>query len=172
MKKPVLAAPVLMLCMMSAQSPALAQDAASQPASNQSSQASVDQNIELLRKDISSQKKQLIAANVPFTDTEAQTFWPVYDQYTAELTKIHDQKVALLKEYADSYQTMTDAQVDSWVNRVLKQDADVAALRMKYWPKFRKLLPAKKAALYAQVERQAQMMIDTQLAMHVPLVQP
>lgn len=172
MKKPVLAALVLMLCLMSAQSPASAQDAASQPASNQSSQASVDQNIELLRKDISSQKKQLIAANVPFTDTEAQTFWPVYDQYTAELAKIHDQRVALLKEYAQSYQTMTDAQADNWVSRALKMDADAAALRLKYQPKVRKLLTAKKAALYAQVERQSQMMIDTQLAMQVPLVQP
>lgn len=172
MKKPVLAAFALVLCAMWAQSPASAQDAASQPSSNQSPQASVDQNIELLRKDISSQKKQLIAANVQFTDSEAQKFWPVYDQYAAELAKIHDQKVALLKEYADSYQTMTDAQVDSWASRVLKMDADAAALRTKYWPKFRKLLPAKKAALYAQVERQAQMMIDTQLSMHVPLVQP
>jgi hypothetical protein len=157
---------------MWAQNPAYAQDAASQPASNQSSQAAIDQNIELLRKDIRSEKKQLIAANVQLTDAEAQAFWPVYDQYTAELTKIHDQKVALLKEYADSYQTMTDAQVDSWANRALKMDADAAALRIKYWPKFRKLLPAKKAALYAQVERQAQMLIDTHVAIQVPLVQP
>jgi hypothetical protein len=37
---------------------------------------------------------------------------------------------------------------------------------------FRKILPAKKCALYEQVERQAQMMIDTQLAMQIPLVQP
>jgi hypothetical protein len=34
------------------------------------------------------------------------------------------------------------------------------------------VLPPKKAALYGQVERQAQMMIDTSIAMQVPLVQP
>jgi hypothetical protein len=172
MKKPVLASFALALCAMWAQSPASAQDAASQPASNQSSQAAIDQNIELLRKDIRSDKKQLIAANVQLTDAEAQAFWPVYDQYTAELTKIHDERVALLKEYAQGYQTMTDAQADNWVGRALKMDADVAALRLKYQPKFRKLLPAKKAALYAQVERQAQMLIDTHVAIQIPLVQP
>jgi hypothetical protein len=172
MKKPVLASLALILCITSAQSSASAQDTASQPASNQSSQATVDQNLELLRKDIRSQKKQLIAANVPFTDTEAQAFWPIYDQYTADLTKIHDEKVALLKEYAQSYQTMTDAQAENWTNRALKMDADAAALRINYYPKIRKILPAKKAALYEQVERQAQMLIDTQLAIQVPLVQP
>ncbi|WP_035347541.1 hypothetical protein [Edaphobacter aggregans] len=172
MKKPLLAAFVFSGVVMAAHIPAMAQDAAQQPAQSQNTQATVDQNIELMRKDIRSQKKQLIAANVPLTDAEAQVFWPVYDQYTADLTKIHDGRVALIKEYAQGYDTMTDAQADNWISRVLKMDADAAALRMKYQPSFRKILPAKKAALYEQVERQAQMMIDTQLAIQVPLVQP
>jgi hypothetical protein len=67
---------------------------------------------------------------------------------------------------------MTDAQADDWTKRLLKLDSDVVALRMKYQPSFRKVLPSKKAALYGQVERQTQMMIDTSIAMQVPLVQP
>ena len=67
---------------------------------------------------------------------------------------------------------MTDAQADDWSQRALKLDADVAALRQKYWPNFRKVLPAKKAALYEQVERRTQMLIDVQLASAIPLVQP
>jgi hypothetical protein len=155
---------------MTAYHPASAQNAGAQPAAN--SQAALDQNIELMRKDIRSQKKQIVAANVPLTDSEAQAFWPVYDQYTAELTKLGDQKYVLIKEYAQSYGTMTDAQADDWTKRLLKLDSDVVALRMKYQPSFRKVLPPKKAALYGQVERQTQMMIDTSIAMQVPLVQP
>src|SRR5437879_1769225 len=45
-------------------------------------QADIDQNIELLRKDIRSGKKQLLAANLKLTDDQATKFWPVYDQYT------------------------------------------------------------------------------------------
>jgi len=172
MKKPLLAAFAFSGIVMAAHIPAMAQDTGAKPTPNQDTQTTVDQNIDLMRKDIRSQKKQLIAANVPLTDTEAQTFWPVYDRYTAELGKIHDEKVALLKEYAQSYETMTDAQADNWISRALKMDADAAALRIKYQPMFRKVLPAKKAALYEQVEREAQMMIDTQLAMQVPLIQP
>ena len=126
----------------------------------------------MLRKDIRSQKKQLVATNITLTDTEAQKFWPVYDQYTAELVQINNDKYALIKEYAQNYGSMTDAQADNWAQRSLKLDADVAALRLKYWPNFRKLLPAKKAALYEQVERRAQMLIDIQLASQIPLLQP
>jgi hypothetical protein len=150
---------------------AVAQDTSSTNQS-QTQQASLDQQIDLLRKDIRSQKKQLIAANLQLTDAEAQNFWPVYDQYTADLAKLNDGRVALIKEYADGYNTMTDAQADDWAKRMLKFDGDVAALRMKYQPSFRKVLPAKKAALYEQVERTAQMLIDVQIASQVPLVQP
>jgi hypothetical protein len=172
MKKPLLAALALSGVVMTACHPASAQDAGAQPAPSQSSQAALDQNIDMMRKDIRSQKKQLIAANVPLTDAEAQVFWPVYDKYTAELATANNEKYAVIKEYAQSNGNMTDAQADDWAKRIMKLDGDVAALRVKYWPSFRKILPAKKAALYQQVERQAQMMIDTQIAMQMPLVQP
>ena len=68
------------------------------------------QDLDLLRKDLRSQKKQLIAANLKLTDAEATKFWPVYDQYTAELVKINDKKYALIQDYADHWGTMTDEQ--------------------------------------------------------------
>ena len=60
-----------------------------------SSQAGVDQDIQLLREDIRSKKKQMVAANLKLTDAEATKFWPVYDQYTADLVKVNNEKYAL-----------------------------------------------------------------------------
>jgi len=171
MKKPLLAVFVLTGAVAFGHIPARAQAAASTNPS-QNAQGSIDQDIDLLRKDIRSQKKQLIAANMQLSDSEAQAFWPVYDQYTADLVKLNNTKYEVIKEYAQSYSTMSDAQADDWAKRILKLDSDVAALRMKYQPAFRKVLPAKKAALYEQVERTAQMLIDVQLASQIPLVQP
>lgn len=173
MKKISLAVFAFSGAMLISYTPAFAQDSTTQAASaDQSSQKSLDQDIQLLRKDIRSQKKQLIAVNVPLTDAEAQKFWPVYDQYTSELVQINNDKYALLKEYAQSYNTMTNAQAEDWTQRVLQRDVNAATLRQKYWPKFLAVLPPKKAALYEQVERQAQLLIDVQLATQVPLVQP
>ncbi len=51
------------------------------------SQVSSDRDLELLRKDVRSLKKQIIAANMGLTDVQAEKFWPVYDLYTAEGSK-------------------------------------------------------------------------------------
>jgi len=64
----------------------------------------------LLRKDIRSIKKQLIAANLTLTDGEATKFWPMYEQYSVELGKVNDTRASLIKEYANGYGTLTDEQ--------------------------------------------------------------
>src|ERR1700746_1229960 len=63
------------------------------------SRSAPDQDFQLLRRDLRSQKKQIVAANMDFTDTEAEKFWPVYDRYAAELAEIYDNKIALVQEY-------------------------------------------------------------------------
>src|SRR6516162_5708079 len=61
-----------------------AQTAAPPTASDKDQHRISDQDIDMMRKDIRSQKKQLIAQNLKLTDAEATKFWPIYDQYTAE----------------------------------------------------------------------------------------
>ena len=51
-----------------------------------------DQDLKLLRQDLRTKRKQLIAANLTLTDTEATKFWPVYDQYVTELIAVNNQK--------------------------------------------------------------------------------
>ena len=59
--------------------------------------------VQLLRRNIRSQVKQLIAENLKLSETEAARFWRVYDRYMADLAKINDQRYALIKEYAEHY---------------------------------------------------------------------
>jgi hypothetical protein len=149
-----------------------AQDYASQPSvARDSTQAFADQQMALLRKDIRSIKKQLIAANLALTDSEATKFWPVYEQYSAELGKINDTRTALIKEYADGYGSLTDEQADSLIRRWLDTDIAASELRQKYVPILRKVLPGKKTATFFQLDRRISMMIDLQLTSQLPLVE-
>jgi len=134
-------------------------------------QAQLDKDVSLLRQDLRSQKKQLIAANLTLTADEATKFWPVYDQYAAELQKLGDQKYALIKEYAQSYNTMTDEQALSLAKRSLALDEQVAALRAKYLPLVNKVIPGKKTATFFQLDRRVSLLMDLQLASEIPLVQ-
>jgi hypothetical protein len=129
-----------------------------------------DQDIELMRKDIRAQKKQIVAANLPLTPDEAVKFWPIYEQYTAETIKVNDQRYALIKEYADTYNTMTDAQAGSYIKRWITVDQDATKLRLTYIPIFEKAIPAKKVAMFFQIDRRLGLMMELQLASVVPLV--
>jgi tryptophan 2,3-dioxygenase len=131
-----------------------------------------DQDVQLLRKDLRSQKKQLIAANLPLTDAEAVKFWPVYDQYQAEITKIGDTRFALIKEYAANYSTLTDTQAYDLITRMIGVDESLVQLRQKYVPIVEKVLPGKKTAMFFQMEKRVALMIDLQLASMIPIVQP
>ena len=143
----------------------------SSPAGAQDKPKITDQDIELLRRDLRAQKKQIVAANLSLTADQATKFWPVYDQYIAEQTKIHDQKYAVIKEFATSWGTISDAQAEELTNRALAVDAQVTQLRVKYMPTFLKVLPGKQVASFFQIDRRLQMMVDLQLMSELPLVQ-
>ena len=146
-----------------------AQTSSQNPSAN--SQTAMDQNVQLLREDLRSKKKQLIAANLTLTDTEATKFWPIYDQYTAELVQINNEKYAVIQDYVKSWGNMNDAQALDLTKRSLAVDAKVTALRTKYVPIFNGVLPGTKTATFFQLDRRISMMIDLQLTSQFPLVQ-
>lgn len=130
-----------------------------------------EQDVALLRKDLRAQKKQLVAANLNLTVDQATGFWPVYDQYIAEQTKIHDQKYAVIQEFASSWGTVTDEKALDLTKRALAVDEQVTQLRTKYISIFMKVLPGKQVATFFQIDRRIQMMVDLQLMSQIPLVQ-
>ena len=151
----------------------VAQETSSAPATaaDRTAGAITDQQLALLRKDIRSIKKQLIASNLNLTDNEAASFWPVYEQYSADFGKINDTRAAIIKEYSEGYGTLTDDQADSLIRRWLDTDISAAQLRQKYVPIMRKVLPGKKAATFFQLDRRISMMIDVQVTSQLPLMQ-
>jgi hypothetical protein len=152
---------------------ALGSAANAQTASSQANDPHVisDQDLDLLRKDIRSEKKQLVAANLKLTDAEATKFWPVYDRYTADLIKINDKKFGLIQEYADHWGTMTDEQSSSLLRQWQDTDIAIAQLRQKYVPEVAQVLNGRKTATFFQLERRISMMIDLQLSSQIPIVQ-
>jgi hypothetical protein len=152
-----------------------AQDTSSQPQAStpsaKDSQASIDQSVALLRQDLRSARKQTIAGSLQLTDAEATKFWPVYDRYSAELSKLGDQRYALIKDYASGFGTLADDQALSLIRRSLSLDEQVAQLRSKYVPIVNQVLPGTKTATFFQLDRYINKLIDLQLARGIPVVQ-
>ncbi len=163
---------VMFTALITGRGVAYGQYANSQPVAQPPSDPGPDQYIEMLRKDVRSLRKQIVAANLDLTDDEAVKFWPIYDQYTTDLRKINDTKVALIKDYARNYTTMTDEQAEAYVRGRAAVDESVNRLRLKYFPVFHRVLSGKTAATFFQIDWRISQMIDLQLASQMPLIQP
>ena len=148
-----------------------AQPVAPAPAPEAGQHVITTEELDLLRADIRSQKKQLIARNLKLSDDEATKFWPVYDEYAADLTKINDRKFALLQRYADSFETLTDAEALVLLRDWLAVETDISKLREQYIPKVSKVLTGRNTASFFQLERRAAMLVDMQLSAKTPLAQ-
>ncbi len=141
------------------------------PVASQADMKAADADIALMRQDLRSQKKALVAANLPLSGDEAAKFWPVYEQYTAETTKLGDKKTEIIKDYAQNYGTMTDQQAHDFIKNWLVLDESTTQLRVKYVPIFEKVISPKKTALFMQLDRRIGLLFDVQLAGQIPVVQ-
>jgi hypothetical protein len=146
-------------------------NAAKSSIANDASQPNPDDFIELLRKDVRSQKKQIIAENMGLSDAEAEKFWPIYDRYAAELSRIYDTKVALLNDYAENYTSMTGEQAENYIRKRAEVEQSIMQLRLKYIPAFRKVLSGRETALFYQLDWRLGLAIDVELV-QVPLINP
>lgn len=129
-----------------------------------------NKDVELLRANLRANRKNLMAQNMNLTADEATKFWPIFDQYRKEAIKPNDERWALIKEYAANYSTMTDAQAQDYIQRATDVDQQLLALRLRYVPVFEKVISAKKAALWYQIDRHIDLMINLQLSSVIPMV--
>ena len=160
-----------LLCAMAlASEPIFAQAAQSSSGPGASPSASLDQDIKMLRADVQSSRKAITAENMNLTADEATKFWPIYDEYAAEVAKIGDDRVALIKDYAANYHTMTDDQANHFIERAAAIDQQFIAARSKYVPLFEKAISSKKTALWYQIDRRLDLLINLQLAWNIPVV--
>ena len=163
MKKIIFSCFVLILTLAAANSAALAQK-------ETANGVEVEKDLALIRRDIRADKKQIIAANVSLTETEATKFWPVYDQYVADMTKHNDEFYSLIKDYAANQKTITDVQAASMIKRWAEIQIGQAQTRQKFIPLFEKVIPARKVALFFQIDRRLYALLDMQVSSQIPLI--
>src|SRR5678815_326957 len=129
------------------------------------------QDLEALRTELRATRKQIIAQNLTLTPEESTRFWPVYDQYQADLSRIKDDQYQLIAEYANTFGKFTDEGARDFITRWLDLDVRTTALRARYVPIVNGVLPGVKATSFFQMERRISMMIDQRIAAQLPVLQ-
>jgi hypothetical protein len=130
-------------------------------------------NMQILRDKIRADKKLVVATNMELTESEAKSFWPIYDEYQKDLHRINQRIASLLDSYADDFRgkSLTDDKAKKLINEALAIDQAEANLKSTYAPRLSKALPVKKVARYLQIENKIRAVLKYDLAQGVPLVQ-
>jgi hypothetical protein len=142
-----------------------------QPSAQQTRTLNLSAYAELLRSDVRAQKIAIITEVMGFTDAEDKAFWPIYREYDLEMSKLGDERVAMIEEYARNYSKMTDATADTIGARAIDLEARRRAVQAKCYDRVKKALSPRTALRFLQVEHQLQLLIDLQISASLPLVQ-
>ena len=123
----------------------------------------------LLRADLKTQRKEIITELMQFDDEDAAKFWPLFEQYDAELSKIGDGRMELIVEYARNYENLTNDQADTLMSKAFELEVQRAQLKKKYFDRMKEALSATQATRFFLVENQIQHIIDLQISSGLPV---
>src|SRR6187551_1184118 len=160
----------LVVLVAAAQAAAAQSTSKAQPAPDQAKTLNLSAYAELLRSDVRTQKVAIIAQVMGFTEAEDAAFWPIYREYDAEMSKLGDERVALIGEYASNYSTLTDAVAEKLAAKALDLEARRQAAKARCYDRVRKALTPRTALRFLQVEHQLQLLIDLQISASLPIV--
>jgi len=158
---------VFLVCSPALFAQGTAQSSATPPATD--SEKNVDEYINLLRGDVRHQKAEIMGAMMELSAADAAKFWPIYNEYDVELAKLNDMRVANIKDYAQNYDSMTDAKADELVRKALDYRKQRAELLATYYGRVKTALGSIQAARFLQVEDQLLLLIDLQIASQLPI---
>ena len=81
------------------------------PTQKDTQEANLKAYVDLLRSDLKKGKVQILTELMDLSPDDSAKFWPVYNEYDKSLTKLADERLALIKMYVQNYGSLTDDQV-------------------------------------------------------------
>ena len=128
-----------------------------------------DSYLEVLKSEIKTDKKAIITETMGFTEKESQAFWPIYNEFEHELSKLADKRISNIKDFAANYDSLSDKKADELLMNSFSFLEDRLSLNKKYYKKFAEALTPTVAAKYMQLENQIQLILDLSIAANLPL---
>ena len=125
--------------------------------------------IDLLRKDLRQQKDEIMGSMMLLSAADAAKFWPIYSDYDVALAKLNDQRIENIKQYAHSYNDLTDEEADRLIQKSVAFQKERAELLVATYEKVKQALGGVTAARFAQIEHQLLLIIDLQIDSSLPI---
>ncbi len=114
-------------------------------------------------------RKATVGENMHLTDQESAAFWPVYEEYEAKMDQIDDRHVKEIKDYAEKYDKLTNADAAKKLTEVLEIQQSSLHVQKDYVAKFAKVMSAIKVTRFYQIDNKLRALVQCDIAQMVPL---
>lgn len=126
-------------------------------------------DIDIYKKDVDKQAKNLVKENLDLTPDQAKIFWPLYDEFRGEEDKILDAEIGIIEDYLMNYYDLSDKKATELVYRSIELRRNKLDLDEEYFKKISKVLPPKLVGKFFQIESRISLMIKQQRTEKIPL---
>jgi len=129
------------------------------------------EEVDLMQAAFGMDKKAIVMEFVHPSETQKDAFWKLYDEYETQRKIYGKQRIALLDQYADQYQTMTSEQADSWSKKVMDLQTKTDKLIVSYYGKIKKISDGIVATQFYQIENYILAGIRAQILDEIPFLE-
>ena len=124
----------------------------------------------LAKEDLAVQSKKLMLVNMQLTEEEGKKYWPIYDGYFAERSKIMDERLAMYKMIAEKYGSMTDEDAAKIADTFFDIEEKVNKLEKDTYNKIKDELSSLRGIQFLQIQRQIDTIVKLQISAQFPLL--
>ena len=110
------------------------------------------EEIDLMQSVYGMEKKAMVEEFVKVDPAQKDAFWQLYDEYETSRKDLGKQRIALLEQYADSYDRLTNETADAWTKEVISLGKKTDALLVTYYNKIKKVTNPIVALQFYQIE--------------------
>jgi len=143
---------------------------AQEPQQQQQEQMNLNDYMALAKEDLAVQSKKLMLVNMQLTEEEGKKYWPIYDAYFAERSKIMDERLEMLKMIAEKYGSMTDEDADKIAESFFNIEEKLSKLEKDTFNKIKDELSSLRGIQFLQIQRQIDTILKLQVSAQFPLL--
>lgn len=129
----------------------------------------LEETLTVVRGDITARRDAAMQAIIQLDAKQAKPFAAIKAEYDAELKKLSEARLALLKEYLAVHKELTAAKATDLATRTIALDDQRNALRKTYFERMSKELSPVIAVQFMQLQRQFETMADLKVATIMPV---
>jgi len=131
---------------------------------------STETYIELLRSNLQMEKKALVAQAMELSPEQNDKFWPIYNEFQLDASKLGDKKLTIIKKYAENYMNLTNDVAEELMDEAFDIESERLDMHKKYYKKVKKALNAKYAGKFIQLISRINNLVEIQLSAEIPLI--